>query len=146
MHFIRLRGPWRYEVQEQLEGDEALSREGKQKLPADWSEVLGAGFRGTVRYRRTFHEPTGLEPGQEVWLSIDRVTSSATIQLNENPLPPYDFSENSDTPWRQEVRDLLLPTSELIIDVSHPADAEETGGLTGLVQLEIQTVRPRPVD
>ncbi|MCO6047820.1 hypothetical protein NG895_28275 [Aeoliella sp. ICT_H6.2] len=141
MHCIRLRGPWRYEVLEQIAGDEPPAREGKQKMPGDWSLVLGAGFRGTVRYRRVFHEPTGLEEGQEVWLSIEGVHSSAEVSLNGTTLPAV----TSDL-WRHVVRDLLLPESELIIDVSHPATAGEPGGLTGLVQLEIQTVRPRPVD
>ncbi|WP_442485225.1 glycosyl hydrolase 2 galactose-binding domain-containing protein [Aeoliella sp. SH292] len=141
MHFIRLRGPWRLEVLEQLAGAPTV-REGKQQMPADWSGLLGDDFRGTVRYRRVFHEPTGLEPGQQVWLSIEGLATSATISLNGTPLPPHAGHEE----WRHEIRELLLPNSELIIDVTHPATAEGPGGLTGLVQLEIQTVRPRPVD
>ena len=151
MHFIRLRGPWRYEVLERLAGDPSLPSEGKQKLPADWSATLGTDFRGAVSYRRTFHQPTGLEPGQEVWLSIESLTSSAAVTLNGHDLPACPFAaERQDgeppPPYRHEVHDLLLPTSELTIDVTHPVDAPEPGGLTGLVQLEIQTVRPRPID
>jgi hypothetical protein len=146
MHFIRLRGPWRLEVLEQLAGASTV-RECKQHLPADWSEVLGHDFRGTVRYRRVFHEPTGLEPGQQVWLSIEGLATSATISLNGTQLPPHGQGEGGQrSEWRHEIRELLLPNSELIIDVTHPATAEGPGGLTGLVQLEIQTVRPRPVD
>lgn len=141
MHFIRLRGPWRLEVLEQVAGASTV-RKAKQHLPADWSEILGTDFRGTVRYRRVFHEPTGLEPGQEVWLSIAGVASHAAITLNGHAC---GLAASGDE-WRHEIRELLLPTSELIIDITHPATAEGIGGLTGLVQLEIQTVRPRPVD
>ena len=146
MHFIRLRGPWRLEVLEQLAGASTV-REGKQQMPADWSALLGDDFRGTVRYRRVFHEPTGLEPGQQVWLSIEGLATSATISLNGTPLPPHaEVAGGQNNEWRHEIRELLLPNSELIIDVNHPATAAGPGGLTGLVQLEIQTVRPRPVD
>lgn len=141
MHSIRLRGPWRYEVLERHSGEASLPRSGKQKMPADWSGVLGSDFRGTVRYCRTFHQPTGLEEGQQVWLVIDGATSTAKVSLNDNPLAACGLAGN-----RYEIRHLLLPTSELIIDVTHPLEASGVGGLTGEVRLEIETVRPRPID
>jgi len=146
MHSIRLRGPWRYEVIERLAGDESLAAAGKQKMPADWSAVLGDDFRGTVRYRRKFHQPTGLEEGQQVWLAIDGVTSSGEVTLNHTPLAACGLAAQRPEPWRYEIQHLLSPTSELIIDVTHPVDADGAGGLTGEVRLEIQTVRPRPLD
>lgn len=150
MHSIRLRGPWRFEVLERLAGDESRRDEGKQKMPADWTETLGADFRGTVRYTRTFHQPTGLEPGQQVWLVIEGVTSSGAVTLNDTRLPDCGSTAHDsqvDSPfWRQEIQHLLSANCQLIIDVTHPLDAELPGGLTGEVRLEIQTVRPRPVD
>ncbi len=156
MHSIRLRGPWRYEVVERIAGDASRPASGKQQMPADWGEILGSDFRGTVRYRRTFHQPTGLELGQAVWLVIEGVTSHATVVLNGTPLPACGLAvasteseasekEGSEA-WRHEVRHLLSATCELMIDVTHPAEVEGTGGLTGEVRLEIQAVRPRPVE
>ncbi len=146
MHSIRLRGPWRYEVLEHLAGEDSVPTTGKQKMPGDWSEPLGADFRGTVRYRRTFHMPTGLEEGQQVWLAIDCVDSNATVTLNSTSLGSLALNTETGESWRHEIQDSLLPTSELIIDVTHPAQAPGPGGLTGEVRLEIQTVKPRPVD
>lgn len=151
MHTIRLRGPWRYEVRERLAGDASHARSGKQKMPADWSSTLGADFRGTVRYSRVFHQPTGLEPEQQVWLVIDGVDSTAEITLNDTKLPacgaaPHNRATSGSNSWRHEIQHLLSDNCELIIDVTHPPEAEEAGGLTGEVRLEIQTVRPRPVD
>jgi hypothetical protein len=143
MHSIRLRGPWRYEVLERHAGDNSLPKTGKQQLPADWAETLGSDFRGKVRYRRTFHQPTGLEEGQQVCLAIDLPLSAAEVRLNGDRLPADDLAAGG---WRCEVQDLLLPTSELIIDVTHAADAEGCGGLMSEVRLEIQTVSPRPVE
>ncbi|QDU55989.1 hypothetical protein [Aeoliella mucimassa] len=141
MHCIRLRGPWRYEVLERQAGDPTRSSEGKQQLPADWSSTLGDDFRGTVRFVRKFHQPTGLETDQQVWLSIESLVSSARVTLNDQMLPDCEAGN-----WRHEVHKLLLPSNELTIEVTHPHQAAGPGGLDGLVQLEIQTVRPRPVD
>ena len=141
MHVIRLRGPWQYEVLQRLAGDASRAGTGRQQLPADWSDVLGPDFRGTVRYRRKFHQPTGLEPDQQVWLSIESLVSSAMVSLNGHELPVCDGNA-----WQHEVHELLLPTCELTIDVTHPVGTTGPGGLVGLVQLEIQTVRPRPLD
>ncbi len=139
MHSIRLRGPWRYEVAERLTGDDSRPRSGKQKMPADWAEILGSDFRGTVRYRRTFHQPTGLDEGQQVWLVIEGVTSIATVTLNNACLAACGPAGK-----RYEIQHLLSPACDLIIDVTHPVGADGVGGLTGEVRLEIQTVRPRP--
>lgn len=147
MHTIRLRGPWRYEVLERRAGDQARPGHGKQKLPADWSATLGADFRGTARYTRVFHQPTGLERGQQVWLVVEPGPSALAVKLNDQPLPPEAAGESDEGPFlRFAIGHLLSPTNHLIIDVTHTATASECGGLTGEVRLEIQTVRPRPVD
>jgi len=152
MHSIRLRGPWRYEVLEHsgaagepTPGD--LPSPGKQKMPADWAEKLGADFYGTVRYTRTFHQPTGLEEGQGVWLVVEGAHTRASVSLNDSTLSnACVFAAGTAEPPRWPIEHLLLPTNKLIIDVEHSATDKGIGGLTGQVRLEIQTVRPRPVD
>lgn len=154
MHKIRLRGPWRYEVLARIDAagerrTDDLPLPGKQKMPADWSAKLGADFYGVVRYRRTFHQPTGIEAGQGVWLVVEEVYSRGAISLNGQSLAEARrrsaVAGGSDV-VRVEIAPLLSPTNELIIDVEHSPGDEGIGGLTGEVRLEIQTVMPRPVD
>lgn len=152
MHSIRLRGPWRYEVLERrnlagepFAGD--LPPPGKQKMPANWADTLGGDFFGTVRYTRTFHQPTGLEQGQGVWLVVEGASSRASVTLNDTTLSAACvFAAGDGEPLRWPIEHLLLPTNQLIIDVEHLPTDTGIGGLTGEVRLEIQTVRPRPVD
>ncbi len=144
MHIIRLRGPWQFEVVEQIAplGPVANSA-GKQHQPADWSDILGAEFRGTVRYRRIFHEPSGLEPDQGVWLVVTRVRSHAKVELDGVLLGEVHGDEPAEFPIATRLR----PTCELVITVTHDDSSDpHPGGLVGEVQLAIQTVRPRPID
>jgi hypothetical protein len=144
MHIIRLRGPWQYEVIEQIAPAAPLAAlAGKQQQPADWGEILGADFRGTVRYRRVFHEPTGLEAGQGVWLVVTAVRSHAKVELDGQRLGESCGDEPAEFP----IAGRLRPTCELVITVTHDlASDSQPGGLVGEVHLAIQTVRPRPVD
>ncbi len=149
MHTIRLRGPWQYEVLSRSDGAKAPSAAGKQKMPADWSETLGGDFYGTVRYRRTFHSPTGLEEGQPVWLVVEGVRSRGHVTLNSQTLAHTCHRSavaDAQAGGRFSIEHLLSRNNELIIDVEHLPGDEGTGGLTGTVRLEIQTVRPRPDD
>jgi hypothetical protein len=107
-------------------------------MPADWTATLGPGFLGTVVYRRVFHKPTGLEPGQGVWLLFERADSLGIVRLNQNAIGQVDT-----TGGRFLVDKLLLAENHLEVAVTHHT-AGIAGGLTGLVSLEIQTVRPRP--
>ena len=84
MHIIRLHGPWEYTPLN--EDRETLPPPGRITLPADWSETLGADFRGRVRYTRRFHRPTGLDGGQRVFLSIECVDAFGAAWLNEEKL------------------------------------------------------------
>ncbi|MGI9455564.1 MAG: glycosyl hydrolase 2 galactose-binding domain-containing protein [Aeoliella sp.] len=142
MHSIRLRGPWSYEVLSRLDGGSDLPPPGKQKMPADWSLTLGKDFHGVVRYRRTFHSPTGLEAGQGVWLVVEGVRSRAEVSLNDHQLAATCGLAAERSP----IEHLLSQTNHLIIDVEHMPTDEGCGGLSGEVRLEIQTVLPRPVD
>ncbi len=140
-HVIRLRGPWQFEVVDQLDGaPPPRVNSGKQPMPGDWSTELGSEFRGTVAYRRVFHRPTGLEPGQSVWLVIESLVGLAEVSLNQTPLGTIES-----TGGRFAIESILADDNRLEIVVTHHAHSGP-GGLTGLVSLEIQTVRPRPID
>ena len=146
-HRIRLRGPWQYEplvrycrlaggdVDEQTTD---LPSGGRIKMPADWSETLGADFRGRVRYERRFSCPSGLEPGMRVVLVIEGVNRSAAVSLDERPLGEIS---GADSPWQCDIGEYLSGRHLLCVDVEMPL--EETtgcGGLTGEVRLEIYDV------
>jgi hypothetical protein len=140
-HVIRLRGPWTWQVLHRLpDSASPLASEGKQSLPADWSKAVGAGFRGTVAYQRVFHRPTGLEADQQVWLNLAGVVSSAIVTLNQMQLGGVEAVGG-----RFAVESLLEETNLLTVAVHHES-GPNVGGLTGLVTLEIETVRPRPID
>lgn len=144
MHIIRLRGPWQYEVALQTApAAPVASPVGKQQQPADWGDILGTDFRGTVRYRRIFHEPTGLEPDQGVWLVVTAVRSHAKVELDGEPLGEVHGDQLAEFPIATRLR----PTCELVITVTHDDIGDpQPGGLVGEVHLAIQTVRPRPID
>jgi beta-galactosidase/beta-glucuronidase len=143
-HRIRLRGPWQYEPLlryrrlddgqiETLTND--LPPAGKITMPADWSESLGADYRGQVRYTRRFTCPTGIEPGMRVVLVIDGVNHSARVLLDERPLGEI---ADTNTPWQCDIGEHLSERHLLCVIVDMPADAAESvGGLVGEVRLEI---------
>lgn len=143
-HIIRLRGPWQWEIVRQTAPDEPVAtRSGRQHQPADWGDMLGTDFRGTVRYRRVFHQPTGLETGQGVWLVVTVVRSHAMVELDGESLGEVHGDEPAEFP----IGALLRPTCKLAIAVTHDdIDNPQPGGLVGEVHLAIQTVKPRPID
>ncbi len=88
MHTIRLRGPWQLEALARfvLQPDGCYRPEtgdlpaaSRQRMPADWSAVLGADFFGRVRYQRNFQKPTGLESGERVVLVVEPARSRAIV-------------------------------------------------------------------
>jgi hypothetical protein len=105
MHVIRLRGPWQ-------------SRD----------------LSGMVRCRRTFHKPTGLETGEQVWLVVEP-RSRATVHLNGRLLGDV---QPGTAAGRFDVTGLLDDGNALEIDVERGAPGEAgAGGLVGEVRLEI---------
>ena len=144
MHIIRLRGPWQWEVVDQTApAQSAATRSGRQRQPAEWGEILGPDFRGTLRYRRVFHQPTGLEAGQQVWLVVTAVRSHAKVELDGEPLGEV----HGDEPVEFAIAPLLRPTCKLEITVTHDDLGDpQPGGLVGEVHVAIQTVKPRPLD
>jgi hypothetical protein len=132
MHSIRLRGPWEIELLEQGASKASPSPGGRVKLPCEWGAVLGAGFQGTVVLKRTFHTPTGLDLGEQVWLVIDAVCGRAGVVLNDRPVGEFS---TDDCPARYNITSLLTDDANLLT-VRVTADAVE--GLMGDVRLEIE--------
>jgi hypothetical protein len=155
-HPIRLRGPWEYEplAWTRLRADgliEALPREvpppGRLLLPGDWGGVLGQEFRGRVRFTRSFNPPTGIDPGEQIWLLIEGVDYFGTATLNEQLLGDlWGYAE----PHEYDISTLVGPRNRLVIEVDLPELAPDAppldrpgrehlpGGLIGEVRLEIR--------
>lgn len=153
-HTIRLRGPWSYQPlartvrlpggTTEVEPDgEPLPPEGTQRMPGDWSETLGANFRGRVRFTRHFHRPTGLDARDRVDLVLAEVEGSAELVLNDQPLGRIALGAGA---ARFEVSDHLQLRNLLQVDVELPRESDgggsadsphRGGGLVGVVQLEI---------
>lgn len=162
-HCIRLRGPWDYQPLVRFLPEsggrsqpttDRLPPGGTIHLPADWGDVLGVDFRGTVEFTRTFHKPTGLSPTSHVWLLVDEVDWHAVVTLNGRLLGELVASgesaaEGNYCPARFDITADLLPLNRLAIKVTAPRLCEgvpidrpgregQPGGLIGLVRLEIE--------
>lgn len=155
MYPIRLRGPWQLEPTKQfiLQADgsylptcDDLPPPVRQKMPADWSAVLGGDFLGRVCYRRTFQKPTGLDEGQRVWLVVEPPRSEGCVLLAKHLL---GFIFPGEPAGRFDITERLNSHNELEIVVDHPALDEmrskvgnpfelPPGGLVGEVRLEIE--------
>jgi hypothetical protein len=129
MHVIRLHGAWEYEplASEATSGENASP--GRTDMPADWEQLLGRGFRGRVRCTRRFHRPTGLAPGQRVWLAVDAANIAGPMSLNGRELaaPPGSGERR-----RFEIAERLEPANVLTLDLDFP------GGALRAARLEIE--------
>lgn len=144
-HRIRLHGPWEYQVLSGTLGGRKPS--GKQKLPSDWADILGAEFQGTVRYRRRFGKPARLDLDESVWLVVDGVSGIGKLTLNARVLGRLQGPEGV---FSTDITDQLHERNELWLDVtfpscdapvqSHsPAERERrSGGPIGEIRLEIR--------
>ena len=155
MHTIRLRGPGQLEPLERYVKNErgeyqsdtlGLPASDRWIMPADWSETMGPGFLGVVRYRRTFHRPSNLATGARVWLVVEPPLSYGLVRLAGRPVGEVEFGS---PPGRFDITAMVADRNTLEIDVAHPAlddnwqpkddgSASIPGGLTGEVRLEIE--------
>jgi hypothetical protein len=156
MHTIRLRGPWQldpvarfvtradggYEVR-----SDDLPAVARAQMPADWDACFGRHFLGRVRCLRTFQRPTGLEPGDKVWLVVEPPRSRGVVKLADRELGAVAFGGGA---GRFDITALLADRNSLEIVVEHPTlddsgqplggtAIDNVGGLVGEVRLEIET-------
>jgi beta-galactosidase/beta-glucuronidase len=154
-HVIRLRGPWRLEpvarTRRSADGTSQtiigpLPAAGETTVPSDWGELLGADFRGRVRYTRRFNRPSGMAQVVRIDLVIECVDAFGQVLLNGQPLGqiPLGFLE-----FREEIASRLELFNRLEIEVELPECVETSlpmprglraglpGGLVGEVRLEI---------
>lgn len=92
---------------------------------------------GPRTWVRRFGRPSGIEPGDRVWLVMD-MPPAADAALNGARLPP----PTATTPWRAEVTGLLAPRNELILPVDVDGGGMRRAALptmVGRVWLEIET-------
>ena len=103
--------------------------------PSLWATISGA----LSRAERRFNRPTGLEPGQPVYLVVEQVDFRGEVTLNDQCLGPVGL----DHPLRHEIANLLIDPNRLSIEVEIPLNCQRPGresrggGLLGEVRLEI---------
>lgn len=150
-HVIRLRGPWDYAPLKcwQLQAGEVVELSdvppaGRVQMPCDWSESLGADYRGVVRFSRKFNRPTNLT--SMVYLVFAAIDGAARVELNGELLGQ---TERDAIDLRFDVTHLIQLHNRLLVEVAlrplPPADeaavrgprADLGGGLIGEVRLEI---------
>ncbi len=111
VHTIGLMGPWEC----------AWTAAGEQ-LPRSWCRLrLPPGDSGLPKppgkqavlwLRRFFHRPTGLQPGDAVWLVFAGWPAGSKLWLNEVPLGRLAAEEE-----RREVTLLLAPRNALCVQL-----------------------------
>lgn len=83
-------------------------------LQAAWHVEAGAGA-----WIRSFGRPTGIDPGDRVWLVIER-PAACVARLNGRPLPTIAAGVAA---WRHDVTADLQRRNELRLDVPGAASA-----------------------
>jgi hypothetical protein len=134
-----------------LASSEGLPPGGKTPMPADWGALLGADFRGRVRYLRRFHAPTNLDVRDSVFLTFDGVDLRGEVTLNRAALGAIDGPLAA---ARFDITSLLKLRNQLIVEVELPpldvareqelraGRAGSPGGIVGEVRLEIVQAGP----
>lgn len=154
-HVIRLRGPWQCEplARTVLRADGSVEEvvgeippPGTLRMPSDWGPVCGSGFRGRVRFTRSFGRPTGLEATDQVQLVFAEIDGTADVSLGEHRLGGVEMGAGEAS---FEVRHLLAPRNRLVVVVELPAEQPGAprlprgprtglpGGIVGEVTLRI---------
>ncbi|MBB76990.1 MAG: hypothetical protein CMJ75_20990 [Planctomycetaceae bacterium] len=154
-HTIRLRGPWKLQALARTvlladgtteHGPGILPPSCTVQVPADWSASLGADFCGQALYSRRFGCPTGLQPGDQVSLVVEKVDALAQVAINNSSLGTMRITDGTRS-W--PIKHLLQPRNllELIIEqpsltktsapLPRPGREAKAGGLIGEVKLVI---------
>lgn len=136
VHRIRLIGPW--EVAGPLEWPPTFTPGPSRRVtvPADWRTLFGDSG-GIASFRRSFHTPTNLGPGDRVLLELPPESGDLiAAELNGAAV-----SIPANAPWRLDLSDLLDEFNTLTLQIKfHPADhPDQPGGLWQPVVLAIES-------
>lgn len=151
-HRIRLKGPWGARWLGAAEGtapsgsaagsagpadQPEQAPERRVQMPASWREVFG-DVAGRARFTRRFHCPTGLGPGDQVFVVLDGFDGCGTLRVDETTAGPLDSTAGRVAAI--EITRLLSPACrlEVELELAEPPDDERPGGLWGAVYLEIR--------
>ena len=144
-HRIRLHGPWQYEplarTRITAEGrcettSGSVPEPGRARIPTTWRGTPLDGLRGRVRWRRPFHAPRSLDPGERLWVVFDGVDYFSEPSLNGVQLGRH---EGYFEPFGYDVTSLVQPRNQLVVDVDCPA---ESAGSRRLIRGSLETTRP----
>ena len=127
VHRIRLKGPWEFAS---ADG----SQSGRVTMPAEWDDLFDENVKQAT-FRRLFHQPTNLDAGDRVFLVFDGVGGNGEFRLNGHSAGELI---ESDEPQRFDVTELLVPFSELVVELHRNSETERPGGLHDVVALEIE--------
>jgi beta-mannosidase len=129
-HRIRLRGPWEFEplaatridaTGRIIETGARLPAAGRIMLPVPPRGSTLDGFRGRVRWRRSFHAPRTLEPHERLWLVVDAADYFAQARLDGAPLGRH---EGCFEPFEFEITPLVRRRNELALELDCPREAD----------------------
>lgn len=129
IHSIRLKGPW-----DVLISELAPDVWHRHTLPCPWRECFGE-IAGLACFRRNFHRPTGLEPGNRVCLRLPEGAGEIrSFTVNGVPIAPH-----RDDPLLFDCTSVLESFNRLELSLwFDPADHPDVpGGLWETVQIEI---------
>lgn len=134
-HRINLRGPWEFEwIEPPLSEGSGIPTTGRIKMPADWRDTFGERA-GLVRLSRRFHQPTGLELGDRVWLVFTGIGGEAVVAVDGVTLEPN--SEAGEL--RFDITAALRPTNQAVVELRcDPSTTDGPLGLYDFVAVEIE--------
>lgn len=138
VHRMSLKGPWDYEwIEFHSRENSAIDFEqsGRVKMPMNWDTHFG-DINGTIRFLRRFHQPTNLDPDEQVWIVFDGVGGRGFAWMNGHKLGPLKTSAQQQ---RFEITEYLQPNSEIITELTVPSSENHhmPRGLYAPVALEI---------
>jgi hypothetical protein len=141
-HQILLRGPWDYAVLSPAETPCPFPATGVVRLPEEWV-MMSAGWSGTVRFERTFHPPTGLEPDDRVCIAFLGVQGRGRVSLAGRVLGELVSSAEQQ---RFDITGLLGNSNRLKVELSYaPIAGTNTPGWLYLpVAIQIYDGPPLP--
>ena len=133
VHRIRLKGPWDAAFVDSATGVTGEWR--RFQVPVAWRDLWGERA-GTVRLRRRFHRPSGLEPGDRVMI---RIPDGAGV-AGEFSINSHTVSADSEEHGLYDVSPYLIAFNEIQFTfTSDPErDPELPGGLWAAAVIEIR--------